>query len=102
MSKHSPGPWKWDDTGADDVICSAGHGVLVERVGAMDADLLLIAAAPEMLALLRKAEWLGLLRDGAPTCPWCAGSHPSAGQAVMSGHAPRCTFVELIARIEGP
>jgi hypothetical protein len=48
MSKHSPGPWRFEDGWVVDV-----NGNVVSRH--MPANGPLIAAAPEMLALLRKA-----------------------------------------------
>ena len=93
MSKHSPGPWRAE---GDDIVDV--NGVVVCRPDDASDDSL-IAAAPEMLELLRKLEgW----RDGecescgpnAATCvecEWCAGH----------GHRPDCALGALIARIDG-
>lgn len=69
--KHSPGPWRWieedpndpdrmprlvDSDGLD--VCSFGGGGSYDQFAGTppdDADARLIAAAPEMLVLLRKA-----------------------------------------------
>lgn len=81
--KPSPGPWRWT-TAADDVPGGRGSGVLVDATGedvvAIDynygegaeidvspADARLIAAAPEMVALLRDAAnwYCGEMPDGS-------------------------------------
>lgn len=55
--KHSPGPWKWDRDSsgylidANDIPVISGQEWEIPN----DADARLIAAAPEMLALLREA-----------------------------------------------
>jgi hypothetical protein len=112
MMKHSPGPWKWERSKGDPevgmVYDADGNEVTVGHCGCCfpgdehctKADGMLIAAAPEMLELLRGVEWLGNRRAG-PACPWCAGSHPLAGRLVMSGHGPDCQLAALLARVDG-
>ena len=102
MSEHSPGPWewRWDD------LCGP-HGKRVMGVSPPDhhedgfgylevenpADRRLIAAAPEMLALLR--EWAeydpGDLRSGG----WCGDCD------VHDGNCVHARTVTLLRRMNG-
>jgi hypothetical protein len=60
MSKHSPGPWT---IGANDVLYTVdGEDIGVLGFGSK-ADDRLIAAAPEMLALLRKVASVRYIED---------------------------------------
>ena len=52
MSAHSPGPWKLGGH-YDDTVISVRGGVVVDDPDLTDADLRLIAAAPELLAALK-------------------------------------------------
>ena len=59
MSKHTPGPWTADRTHDDVVMVDAGSGSAICDVygdysGEREANAALIAAAPEMLAALRR------------------------------------------------
>ena len=58
MSKHSPGPWRYDDQAVSDLIVDArGTAVWIGEVGFMglEANRRLIARAPELLAMLKEA-----------------------------------------------
>lgn len=63
------------------------------------ADACLIAAAPDMLAVLRALEWLGM-NDGRGVtnlqCPAC-----SALRHRGTGHNPHCGLAAAIAKAEG-
>lgn len=75
---HSPGPWRVDERASD----HADHGIVVDRDGLQvcwvhqddglyggGPNARLVAAAPEMLALLRevaKAHWEGFQGEGLP------------------------------------
>lgn len=84
MSKHSPGPWRWDEGGIayGTVLRDANDGEVLQgyddgndgryvrgKVDVSEADARLIAAAPELLALVRRmADPLGICdedRDAA-------------------------------------
>jgi len=61
MSKHSPGPWVWQGQHRDGAAvlyaCGDEKRRLVKAASSpalSDADAILIAAAPEMLALLQR------------------------------------------------
>lgn len=69
MSKHSPGPWKWEpdeySKGAGHIVdCNGAHVVFAHRCDqptglAYEADARLIAAAPELLEALKQAQaWM--------------------------------------------
>lgn len=66
VSPHSPGPWKWDvdkrrpwstpvllDANGREVVGASGEGVQ-QDVDVGDDDARLIAAAPELLAMLKR------------------------------------------------
>ena len=63
MSEHTPGPWKVADWGGL-IYADPDHFITVaEACDHVDANLLLIAAAPDMLAALKEALRLIELRD---------------------------------------
>lgn len=105
MAEHTPGPWEYDEEFnaivrrtdrtteviADMPDASADDGSRVIDLQAQ-ADAQLIAAAPELLAMLDR-----LLDDGCheyhpttgmPSCFYCAASLFDGGQ-----HDPDCSFV---------
>ena len=53
MPKHSPGPWEHDSTAGG--VYDARKRLIVDVGNTADADCRLIAAAPEMLQVLRDA-----------------------------------------------
>lgn len=69
MSEHSPGPWKWD--GGLRIYDATDEQVA--KVEASDADARLIAAAPELLDLVRRYERGCCCHptDGLDACPEC-------------------------------
>lgn len=78
MNKYSPGPWRWKTavhSGGTAVGCvdSADQVVigLNRFTPVRDEDARLIAAAPEMLSLLRRFvdECMCEIHDGGETCP---------------------------------
>lgn len=59
MSKHTPGPWRLEgrrimSTGEDYVALIDGSGGYDSYVTATDADMRLIAAAPDLLEVVRR------------------------------------------------
>jgi len=65
-----------------------GHRVVADVYG-YDAEL--VAAAPEMLAMLEKLEWSGGYGLACPECCCCQGE----------GHDPRCRLDALIKKARG-
>lgn len=84
-TKHSPGPWRWETASPDDQLADDNRGYLVDALGERvvfmsdewepidrrpavrsDIDARLIAAAPEMLELLRRE--LGNCDGGRRDC----------------------------------
>jgi hypothetical protein len=67
--KHSPGPWRWIDSGTDHDILqdAAGNDVAICAGSPLpeDGDAKLIAEAPEMFRLL--------MMSGAKSCGWWKG-----------------------------
>lgn len=54
----------------------------------------LLAAAPEMLAMLKKHEWV-YDGEGEPVCSECED------YKVLGGHAVDCALAALLAKAEG-
>ena len=105
MSKHSPGPWKWTegDMEADyegrALIAADGSPVLYDgeyNQGSNNpANDPLIAAAPEMLELLR--ELARLPHSGR--CPICSATEfDEFGE--KQGHSEGCKLGALLKRFE--
>ena len=100
MSKHSPGPWKWGAESWDNRRLSAADGSEVlhhdpEWMGdnVTPPNRRLIAAAPEMLELLR--EVAPLLRTLARRMPDVVGLTEDDGETPVS------RVERLLARIDG-
>lgn len=91
-----PGPWHWGDfeagenpsalIDADGEVVGFADGMRIEDFGETSR---LLAAAPELLAMLRELEWHG---DEGPqtTCPECTGIKPK--------HYPDCRLAALLGR----
>jgi hypothetical protein len=109
QAKHSPGPWRWGEAvegGAeihmDSLVDAAGNFTLVYGGHATGADRALIAAAPELLAMLKKHEYteddgmFGLicLECGMPKVK-------ERRRRGAAGHEPDCALAALIAKAEG-
>ncbi len=66
MSEHTPGPWIWSDNnrwGFEELKPSVINGTVDGRISVDDADALLIAAAPDLLEALKKADiWMKMPR----------------------------------------
>ena len=118
IMKHTPGPWRIDasyeiphviasgfEKGATCVAVVYGDNAsIMARVpGSRIADVIpnahLLAAAPDMLAVLRDLEW-SRLNDGCGVtrvqCPACF-----ALQSRGTGHNPYCGLAAAIAKAEG-
>lgn len=55
-AKHTPGPWRAVSHGfGPESVCTAGTQELLRLTGGLCADVILAAAAPELLAELKKA-----------------------------------------------
>lgn len=101
-TSHTPGPWIakgatiWADRPGRD---SAGIPVVASCLVAghddprNEANARLIAAAPELLAELRKLEW-SRLRQGEQYCPRC-------GRSAENPHTPACSLGAAIAKATG-
>ena len=102
--KTSPGPWRWEsgDDGRDRLVTADGFVVLdgyvfPHETGRYD---LVIAAAPEMLVLLRVLSQNHRTSDETAErqlgCSWCdiETDHRPA-------HRPACRLGALLARIDG-
>jgi hypothetical protein len=95
--QHSPGPWRSDRVlGADNQplyeITVDGDGVVAYVEAHDDTDrrnAALIAAAPDMLAMLKSLEW----NDGG-WCPICYRKYEHGG-----GHAPDCKLAALLREL---
>ena len=59
-----------------------------------------VAAAPDLLAELRKVEWSGRDWHGLPCCPQCGGVDQWR-QAGNVGHRPGCTLAAALAKATG-
>ena len=107
--KHTPGPWKSDGTTVYALTEDRAHrtvnrffaGVQSSRLEheAQDDELLanasLIAAAPDMLAMLEELEWINEVVEEGVTlclCPEC-----DTGNV----HMPNCKLGNLLKRIKG-
>jgi hypothetical protein len=70
-------------------------------IGIEPADAALIAAAPEMLAMLKSVEWCQMtINDGGTiheTVKYC----PKCGHGQSEGHRKDCRLSALIAKAEG-
>jgi hypothetical protein len=71
MSTHTPGPWHWDDSSGNTELLGARHFQVLEIYESPEggtvptaADAALIAAAPDLLDILRKV--LSATADVAP------------------------------------
>ncbi len=104
-AKHTPGPWRLCNppsrgyaatVGADtqpDPIADVCDFNRFDRDAECAANAALIAAAPELLAVLRKLEW-SRIRDGERFCPVC-------GQRDENPHTPACSLGAAIAKATG-
>lgn len=98
---HTPGPWEFDTDVVQPVegefagchICrlTLPHDGLT---AVRDANARLIAAAPEMLAALKIAEWGAESPRYGPSCPCCESFR-------SEGHESDCVLAAAIAKAEG-
>jgi len=94
--KSSPGPWKWVPFRNWDGGLQAADGSYVISNDETDNtpenphDAVLIAKAPDLLAMLRRLEWTTWNIRYDATCPVCA-QRKSSGQ-----HAPGCDLATLL------
>lgn len=96
MSKHTPGPWAVNDETW--VVCSGDYFIADCEVSHFmaqnerEANARLIAAAPEMMAVLKSVEWVP--SDDGLECPlcWCKKG---------SGHQDDCPLSSVLAKAEG-
>lgn len=98
--KHTPGPWEIDRTLTTAIDKGKKHIAMVGFYKSPDvetcvaeeehnANVRLIAEAPEMLAMLEELEWSDVV--------WCS----VCGQGRKDGHAENCTLGSLLQRIRG-
>jgi hypothetical protein len=97
--KHSPGPWRWyQEAGRRMPILRASDdtGVIIwgrDFDSCEYGDKALIAAAPDMAAMLRELEWQFNDRAGVGVCPSCRCTE-DVGYG--GGHAPDCRLASLL------
>ena len=108
MAKHTPGPWDEKggivySPGARGVVCQLSEPYAIDYVehwplslgsparDEIAANAALIAAAPDLLALVETVEWVDLRAD---TCPWC-------GEWKIHGHASGCPRQRALERARG-
>ena len=106
MGEHTPGPWSIGYGDADFLVIEAGIDeevacIEMEDHGAcptaeQSANALLIAAAPDLLAVLESLEWVRLSLDGEHVdyCPWC-------GDNADDGHSDTCPRQLALAQAKG-
>jgi hypothetical protein len=90
---HTPGPWE-----ATETVVKAKHGGVVARTeyagnadgGSERANARLIAAAPDMLAVLEAVQWGEQDGSGVSWCPHC--------HHIYGGHTPPCIVRVAIAQ----
>lgn len=109
-SKPSPGPWFWRPEAHSTNCLAASDGLTVAIYDRSNypgenphepADKALLAAAPEMAAMLRSLEWAG----GAPgplECPECGRVklvNDGKGGTVINKHDSDCRLSSLLDRV---
>ena len=95
---YSPRPWSMQRCRDDDIRIKDGDGNWIGTARIWEpefrdlidaeANATLMAAAPDLLALVEQVEWI----DGK--CPWCL--HPQ-----WNGHAPYCDRQAALAKVYG-
>ncbi len=102
MSKHTPGPWTFHGDDSYMEITSINPldgGLYIYREGDFSradvsiADGKLIAAAPELLEILKEAAWRYTEDTDSMNCTWCGTS--------SDAHLARCKVANVIAKAEG-
>lgn len=120
MSAHTPGPWNLELDAMDEGdIGVFGTGMvpiaIVDVRDFPDDDMSppretalanghLMAAAPDLLAVLRAIEWSGNdAVEGWPCCPSCGAPslNVDVGEDPGGDHAERCDLAAAIAKAEG-
>ena len=105
MSDKHPAPWKWDwsvlmDASGKEILALSEEPEDGEPSASVRA---LIAAAPEMEALLRRLEWRDTETYGVRICPECFlrenDRSPPHRHAIVRGEP--CRLGALLARIDG-
>jgi hypothetical protein len=94
MSDITPGPW-WNESGVIHAQKDGMPGACVHVARGIEsrADAELIAAAPDMLSLLRELEWM---RDEWRTQEYC----PACLSMKRDGHTRRCKLAAMLRRFE--
>lgn len=100
--KHTPGPWEWTEPFGESRTLTTGSGrePIIQAAAyeqpylhASEADEALLAAAPELYAALKAAQW-GNYSEGRERCPDCSG-------AFDEGHRKWCGIAAALAKAEG-
>lgn len=122
MAEHTPGPWEIRELPPDNcgelepIYRIEGEPTLFLTIapcsdgyvpGQNKANAYLIAAAPDLLAELRRLEWSGLDEmDNPGWCPSCGGYDSATKNNLMPsdvcGHRPGCTLAAAIAKATTP
>jgi hypothetical protein len=98
---HTPGPWTYayEGSGSHNVYDMANDNLVAEcgcDYGHDEsfANGLLIAAAPEMHALLKEIQWTTSMFNSNPICPSC-------DRGEEGGHEPDCKLAAVLKAVEG-
>lgn len=103
-------PWGWTYDGSSDYsIGPEADPQGDDRVASVwdknderaRAKVSLIAAAPELLKMLKRHEYVHQEDWGIDWCPECGGVKPGSGTDMQEGHKPDCELAALIAKAEG-
>jgi hypothetical protein len=102
MNKHTPGPWEWVRRGTEYAELRSTSGPVIQvyidcrgmyasceaELDISDPNARLIAAAPELLAMLELIHE----RTARRSCPICYN---------MAGHASNCELAVLLKKVRG-
>lgn len=96
-TRHSPGPWRWDDRTGTILSGADGGAIIVGQIGFLtpEADARLIAAAPEMLRAL--IDLLDNTNDPISAENLCCSGPPCP---MTDGACETCRARALLDRIE--
>ena len=97
--KHTPGPWKVKDGViycADGIPPFDATHTRIDGKGEWEANVHLIAAAPDLLAALEAVEWVPTSDPNWVRCEWCGIVRFKPEQSLT--HKPDCQRQAAIAK----